>query len=377
MAAIASQGSCRQDHFQDHFIDVKCLICGGGHVAILASTIDIEAQLRILKDFHRRRRIESQTDDLADRAEFTQDYSTQVVQCRTCGFIYRSPRPVTAAITSTYAREQYSAAHLQTEFEAQRRWANTKASMLTRWLPAKRKPSIIEVGSFVGGFLAAGQQRGWTILGVDPGKQVAEFCLARGLAVHCGTLADAPIAPKSVDAVVIWNTFDQLPNPDITLGSARQMLQNEGVLVIRVPNGLLYCNATKVLKRKSIRRNMVIATLAWNNLLGFPYLHGYSIATLDLLLERHGFRRRRIYLDTLLPLADQHTKLWARWEERAVKWGCRILAAQPFWFTDQWAPWVDLYYGLRETSPNTPISVATQHFPHESMGQLASFVSRQ
>jgi len=226
--------------------------------------------------------------------------------------------------------------------------------MLTRWLPAKRKPSIIEVGSFVGGFLAAGQQRGWTILGVDPGKQVAEFCLARGLAVHCGTLADAPIAPKSVDAVVIWNTFDQLPNPDITLGSARQLLRNEGVLVIRVPNGLLYRNATKVLKRKSIWRNMVIATLAWNNLLGFPYLHGYSIATLDLLLERHGFRRRRIYLDTLLPLADQHTKLWARWEERAVKWGCRILAAQPFWFTDQWAPWVDLYYGLRETSPNTP-----------------------
>lgn len=366
MITLTSPSSSRLDRV----IDVACLICGRAQIDVLASTADIQFQFRILNAFHRRRRIESHPDQLADRTRFTQDYSAQIVQCRTCGFIYRNPRPVATTITSTYAKDHYSAAHLQAEFDAQRSWAKHKASRLARWLPVKRTPSIIEVGSFVGGFLAAAQEHGWTVLGVDPGKQVAEFCLARGLPVHCGTLADAPIASQSVDAVVIWNTFDQLPDPDITLESARQMLRTDGILVIRVPNGLLYRHAVKSLKRNGLWRHILIATLAWNNLLGFPYLHGYSVGTLDRLLGRHGFRRRGVYGDALLPLADRHTKLWARWEEHIVKWGCRLLAAQPFQPAGHWYPWMDLYYGLSEP-------IQTNMPPQESRGQLASFVSRQ
>ena len=97
-------------------------------------------------------------------------------------------------------------------------------------------PEIVEVGSFVGGFLAAGRQLGWSMLGVDPGKQVTEFCRSRELPVYCGTLGDAQISSNSVDAVVIWNTFDQLPTPDTTLTAARRILRHEGLLVIRVPN---------------------------------------------------------------------------------------------------------------------------------------------
>src|SRR6266849_6387859 len=33
------------------------------------------------------------------------------------------------------------------------------------------------------------------------------------------------------------------------------------------------------------------AAIAWNNLLAFPYLHGYSVRTLDWLLACHGFGR--------------------------------------------------------------------------------------
>lgn len=345
------------------FIDVPCLICGGEQLDIVASAADIEAQLRDLEIFHRRRRIGSRPADLADRADFTQGYPAHVVECRICGFIFRNPRPVMLAVTSAYIRDRYSESHLRSEFELQRKWAEKKSLLLTNWLPVDRTPVVIEVGSFVGGFLAAGQRRGWTMLGVDPGKQVTEFCRARRLPVYCGTLGDASIAGGSVDAVVIWNTFDQLPNPDTTLAAARRILRQAGLLVVRVPNGVLYRKGVEIITGQSVLHDMATMVLAWNNLLAFPYLHGYSISTLDQLVGRHGFRRRRVYPDTLLPLADQDTKTWARWEESFVKWVCRALAAQPLWDTRQLAPWLDLYYERSEEIPNTAITVSRRLRP--------------
>ena len=108
-------------------------------------------------------------------------------------------------------RDRYSNSHLESEFLLERKWAEEKLSIFARWLQVRNVPEIVEVGSFVGGFLAAGRQCGWSMLGVDPGKQVTDFCRSRELPVYCGTLDDAPISSNSVDAVVIWNTFDQLP----------------------------------------------------------------------------------------------------------------------------------------------------------------------
>ena len=343
MKAVASEHSS-QTH---RFIDVPCLICDGEQVEIIESAADIEAQFQDLERFHRIRRMGSRPADLADRAEFTQGYPTHVVECRGCGFIFRNPRPIRSAVTSAYERDQYSESHLRSEFESQREWAETKSSFLTNWLPVHRTPVVIEVGSFVGGFLAASRRRGWTVLGVDPGKQVTAFCRARRLPVYCGTLEDAPIADSSVDAVVIWNTFDQLPNPDTTLAAVRRILRQTGLLVVRVPNGSLYRKGVEIINGKRVFSNLMTTILAWNNLLAFPYLHGYSISTLDQLVGRHGFRRRWVYPDILLPLADRNTKTWARCEERLVKRICHILVAQPLWDTRRLAPWLDLYYQRR------------------------------
>lgn len=340
MEAVAAEGLSQERSF----IHVPCLICGGEQADVIVSAADIEVQFDLLRDFHQQRHIETQPEDLTDRSAFTQDYATQVVQCRGCGFVYKNPRPAIPAVTSTYSKDHYTEAHLHSEFASQRKWAEDKASDLVPWFFGNAKPSIVEVGSFVGGFLAAGQKRGWRMLGVDPGQQVTDFCRARGLPVYCGTLGDAPVVDGSVDAVAIWNTFDQLPNPDTTLAAARRILRSRGLLVIRVPNGLLYRRAVGLLTRTGVVRKTVIALLAWNNLLGFPYLNGYSVSTLDQLARRHGFRRRKVRFDTLVPLADQKTKLWASWEERAVKWGCRRFAARP-----SRAPWLDLYYGLEMT----------------------------
>jgi SAM-dependent methyltransferase len=347
------------------FIRVACLICGCDTVDTVASSADLEAQQRVLQHFHQSRKRKKNGDGLADRSEFTQDYSTKIVTCRRCGFVFRSPRPTVSAVTEAYVDDRYSESHLQSEFQSQRRWATRKAAFIAGWAQFRKRPMIVEVGSFVGGFLDAGRRRGWSMLGVDPGKEVADFCRALGLPIYCGTLADAPLEAASVDAVAIWNTFDQLPNPDTTLAAVRRVLKTDGFLVIRVPNGLMYRRGTALMGsngpfRKWIRKWMV-TTLAWNNLLAFPYLHGYSITTLDQLLGRHGLARLMTCRDTLVTLSDSNTKVWARAEEKFIKWTCRCVAGiESVLKRDaaDFTPWLDVYYGLSEEVNGTPVSVA-------------------
>ena len=85
--------------------------------------------------------------------------------------------------------------------------------------------------------------------------------------------------------------------------------------------------------------------MAWNNLLSFPYLHGYSLATLDRLLGEHGFERIDANGDVLTRLADERTKTWAKWEEQALKavWKVAARLAGPFSYEGS-GPWLDAYY---------------------------------
>jgi len=335
-------------------VDASCLICGGAQHETLASVAEIAEQQRMLQVFHQERRREDAQADLKDRTTFSQDDSTEVVQCLTCRFIYRNPRPTLRAVTERYQEDEYGEEHLRAEFRAQKAWAEKKIAPMARHCRFARAPVVVEVGSFVGGFLAAASAQGWSILGVDPGKEVVKFCESQGLPVFHGTLNDAAIATQSVDAVVIWNTFDQLVNPDTTLSAARRILRDDGHLILRVPNGEMFQQGLQWLKAGGMRRRWAMQALAWNNLLTFPYLNGYSACTLDQLVARHGFSRVALEVDTLMTLSEDQTTVWGRWEERLVKSACRLLSNRRSLFhslQNVVSPWLDVYYAV---SPRVP-----------------------
>jgi rare lipoprotein A len=127
-----------------------------------------------------------------------------------------------------YRRDHYGLAHLVALFDARLKHYRSKARLLRRWLPIHHEVRIVEVGSFVGGFLAAGQEYGWNMLGVDPGAEVNNFCRRKGLSVFHGMLAECPLTERSVDCVSIWNPqiWPGLCGKDTVLGACR--LRNAG-----------------------------------------------------------------------------------------------------------------------------------------------------
>jgi SAM-dependent methyltransferase len=334
-------------------ISTPCLLCGGSDFVIIAVPSDIAAQRCYLKQFHRSRLIESlsaetRRSSLTDRISFTHNYETYIVACRACGLLCRNPHPSGEAVTEAYAGDRYEEPHLQAEFESQLAWARGKIPFVARHLAVHRSLHMIEVGSFVGGFLEAAREHDWDIIGVDPGDTVVRFCRDRGLPVFQGTLQELPQPSYGIDAVVIWNTFDQLPDPRPLLRTVAQLLKPDGLVVIRVPHGDCYRFAMELTKIHHWMRTPVYTGLAWNNLLSFPYLYGYGLATLDCLVGEFGLVREAVYPDTLMTSAVAEMKWWVTLEERLVKKLCRLATAFTLRREDSsslsGATWLDMYY---------------------------------
>jgi SAM-dependent methyltransferase len=339
-----------------------CIVCGGRDYLTVCSTQEIADQRAYLAQFHRARlRPSASPDALADKSDFTQDDNADIVACAGCGLLRRHVRPKPGEVIGEYTEDTYGRERLDALFESQVSFFRPLARRLAARLP--EGATVVEVGSFVGGFLAAGSELGWNVLGVDPGREVGEYCREHGLTVHAGTLADAPIAPRSVDCVAVWNTFDQLPDPRPTLEAASALVRPEGILAIRVPNGQCYQDGMALLRR--LRRSHLgaladplLRAMAWNNLLSFPYLLGYSTTTLDTLLKQYRLRRIGAAGDTLCRLSDAQTRTWARWEEAGLKGLIHVMSGLERGLASgrtRTAPWLNAYY---RPMPPMPIGMA-------------------
>ena len=329
------------------------MVCGEKSHRVVCSGSELRDQQQFLREFHSRR-LERTPDGkipsavLADRVQFSQGYLTDVVECDHCGIIFRYPRPGNDEITERYAADRYDSERLQAIHNLQLADSRERARNIERLLPHASIPTVVELGSFAGSFLFAGQERGWNILGIDPGEDVIEFCRARGLRVYRGTVNDVELPPRSCDAVAIWNTFDQLPDPVPTLSRIMGLLRPRGILALRIPNGACFKLTVSLLRRTGAwRKDMVKRAMAWNNLLMFPYLYGYNRSGIDRLMAGSGLRPEAWQPDQLVRLSDHHTKTWAAWEERLIKAFCAVVyrTEQVFHMNDlATAPWLDLYY---------------------------------
>lgn len=308
-----------------------CPACSSAASTLVADRDDIRMEMEDLWAFHSRRlRTGVPIDRLRDRVAFSQDPPLRLVRCSSCGLLYRNPRERADDLVELYREETPDRATLQSLFDNQVEGYRDRAHRLTRIIG--RTGTGLEVGSYVGAFLAAAAALGWDFVGVDVNETVNDFARERGLRVSRGAIEDAPGGVR--DAVVFWNCFDQLPDPRASALAAREHLARGGWLALRVPSGEFYGSWRA--RRRPPLAGLARSLLAHSNLLGFPYRHGFSVASLESLLRRTGFRIEHVIGDALVPLADRWTKPWARAEERALRTVLRRLPPKR-------APWLEVY----------------------------------
>lgn len=101
-------------------------------------------------------------------------------------------------------------------------------------------PMLLDVGAGCGGFLSFARDRGWRVKGIDPSiESVSAARNLYNLDIFCGTL-QAYDGHEKYDAVTFINVLDHVSQPWADIKRARQMLKKEGLIYIRVPNGLMH-----------------------------------------------------------------------------------------------------------------------------------------
>ena len=318
-----------------------CPVCWSSESRVVVDRDGVRDEVESLWAFHTRRlKGDTPPEHLADRVAFSHPPPWRVVQCTGCGLVYRNPRERAFELEAMYAREAPAPEVLEALFETQQGTYAAQAERLGEVVG--RAGSGVEVGSFVGGFLAAARDRGWTFEGLDVNDDVNAFVRGRGFRVTTGELDDFDPG-RLYDAVAIWNTFDQLADPREGATRARALLPPGGVLALRVPNGAFYARLRPKLDGEgalgSALAPVARALLAHNNLLTFPYRHGFTVRSLSRLLADSGFRVTRVFGDALVPIADEWTLGWAAWEERALKRALRLVARAGA----EGAPWIEVY----------------------------------
>ena len=313
-----------------------CPVCGGTDCTELANAEEVKAEVAALRQFHTRRlKRNTPPDALTDRVAFSQRPPLRIVECCACGLVYRNPREREHELAQIYEGEEQSDEVLQSLHATQLDAYRAQAKRLRRVLG--KRGSGLEVGSYVGGFLAAARESGMTFEGLDVNEGASRFARRKGFRVTQGDL-ESWSDDRVFDSVGIWNCFDQLPDPRRAARISHSLLVSGGILAIRVPNGEFYAS----MRRRLSGPMAAIATglLAHNNLLSFPYRNGFTVRALTRLLGRTGFEVVSVYGDTLVPIADQWTRRWAAAEERAVKAGLRaVIQARGA----ERAPWIEVY----------------------------------
>lgn len=263
-----------------------CPTCGCSEYRVVATVEQLENEKQFRDRLFRREWPDVPNSMLNDLTVFTNSYPARLVECRDCGLVCRDPRFSPQASIQAYASDDYSDIWLESTF------SEYYDSYARRMPELKRvvgeQALILEVGSYVGGFLAAARDNGWVAQGVDVGQKVSEFSRAKTLNVFTGTLFDARLASATFDAVFVWVCFDQLSEPLQVLNEIHRILRPSGWLFLQIPNGD-FIKSMEPLARGPMRAPVKKA-LAYTGMAGFPYQLGYTPAVLFNLLPRNGFR---------------------------------------------------------------------------------------
>jgi SAM-dependent methyltransferase len=152
----------------------------------------------------------------------------EVWQCAGCGLVQLATDPV------PYCRDVIRASAFSAEMTEFRR--RQFSAFLHRFSIEGRK--VIEIGCGRGEYLSVIRACGADAQGIEHAESAVKACVDKGLKVTRG-FVDSPhytVADGPFEAFFILNFLEHLPAPGVTLSGIANLLVDEGVGLVEVPN---------------------------------------------------------------------------------------------------------------------------------------------
>ncbi|MGL4294019.1 MAG: class I SAM-dependent methyltransferase [Bacteroidales bacterium] len=177
----------------------------------------------------------------------------QIGRCKQCGFLFTQDFPDESEIGRYYETPDYISHsdtrkgimnrvyHLVRQFMLRRKADLTESLIAGGNDREKQQPkkAILDIGCGTGYFLEAMKQRGWKTQGVEK-SEAAAAAARRGFGLDIEPDLSNIAADARFDVISLWHVMEHLQDLPGVFVRLREMLTNQGRLIIAVPNSVSY-----------------------------------------------------------------------------------------------------------------------------------------
>lgn len=163
---------------------------------------------------------------------YSTDQSLVYVRCLDCGLIWRSPGSFSVI-------KEYGESYVESKnYLKNRKHKIKKATWLIHSaLHFKHDiQSLLEIGSSIGSTLEAARNLGLEQVGIDVNEYAVDYCRRAGLNADTRTIDNILEEGRHFDMVFMQHVLEHFENPFQTLNQCRELLNEDGIIVILVPN---------------------------------------------------------------------------------------------------------------------------------------------
>ncbi len=215
------------------------------------------------------------------------------IECLKCGLQWSSPIPSEEELSRFY--ENFFAGHrVRDEFpqyvQLAERSLNHQFGVVQSIAPSLNYPGrFLDVGCGGGHYVCAAGRFGWEAYGIEVDASAVRKAVEMGLKnIYNCYPRESPFCPGFFDVIKAMHVLEHCTDPTGFLQDLARLLRARGVLIIDVPN-----QASIIAKFK-----VILSRLGLRDDYGYlqPPLHLYAFTprTLELILEKSGFKVRRI-----------------------------------------------------------------------------------
>jgi SAM-dependent methyltransferase len=107
-------------------------------------------------------------------------------------------------------------------------------SQKAKWIRKHIKQGkILDFGAGTGEFLNKMKSYLWNVEGVEPNRMARDLAILKGLNLKKDLAA---VENKNFDVISLWHVLEHLPDFEVKISQFRKLLDDQGILVIAVPN---------------------------------------------------------------------------------------------------------------------------------------------
>ncbi len=177
-----------------------------------------------------------------DRLYRTTDRSFTVIECSKCRLMRLFPQPHPSELSEFYPTQYWFSPGDSVAARAEERYRRFVLGDHVRFVEGAieaipTRGTVLDVGCGGGLFLRLLRERGHRVVGLDNSFDAAGVAWKQNRVTSlCGSLTRAPFRPRQFTTITMFHVLEHLYDPMAFCEAARDLLTDDGRLVVQVPN---------------------------------------------------------------------------------------------------------------------------------------------